>query len=296
MLMSGEVPLHAYRSSLPDRANVGDTGLESARLPTKNDNPQVLSKPKKKNRSWRKPTQALNHPTLNPSSTTSSQTPISTADSSLPKLRMDQIIESPRLSHPGSTASSVRKWDHSLFTNQNSTPRPAYRPFKEVLPKNLPPRPRLPALFPVQQLSAKREKVPPTAPRSHTTLSEFSIPIRPEPRTSWQERSVSASTSTIPERMEAGAVTPSAQTSSPCRDHDTEIQMLERQVQSLTDRLSNCQNELQDMRVKLDFSNMTAGRAGANLGNARREIKELKERIKEMENPSVEVKAEEDTV
>ncbi|WVQ64460.1 uncharacterized protein L199_002627 [Kwoniella botswanensis] len=158
MLMSGQVSLHAYRSSLPGRADVGDTGLESAKLPTKNDNPHVVSKPKKKKRSWKKPTQSRNHPTLNPSFTTSSQTPISTADSSLPKLRMDQIIESPRLSHPGNTASSVRKWDHSLFTNENSTPRLAYRPFKEVLPKNLPPRPRLPAWFPVQHLSAKREK------------------------------------------------------------------------------------------------------------------------------------------
>ncbi|KAK6904856.1 hypothetical protein I203_105675 [Kwoniella mangroviensis CBS 8507] len=292
----GEVPLHVCAPSLPVGADVGDTDLKSGKMSIKSANTQAVSKPKKKKRSWKKPIQTPCHQTPNPSLTASSQTPILIADSSIPKLRMDQIIGSPRLSHPGSNASSVRKWDHSLFINQNPTPRLAYRPFKEVLPKNIPPRPRLPPAFPVQQLPAKRKKVPPTAPRLHTTLSESSIPIRPEPRSSWQERSVSASTSTIPERMEAGAVTPGAQTSTLSRDDGSEIQMLERQVQSLTARLSNCQNELQDMRVKLDFANMTAGRGGANLGNARREIKELKDRIKELEYPAVEVKVEDDAV
>ncbi|WWD06183.1 hypothetical protein V865_004268 [Kwoniella europaea PYCC6329] len=293
MPMSGSVPVHAYRLSLPDGRDVGDTDLESRRLSTKSANPQVVSRPKKKKRSWKRPTQAPNHPTSNLSSTTSTQTPISTADSSLPKLRMDQIIEPPQLSLPGNTASTVKKWDHSLFRDQDSTMRLAYRPFKEVLPKNLPPRPRLPAAFPVQQLPAKIDRVPPTASRSHITLSEFTILPRPEPRTAWQERSVSAPITTMPNGLETEAVIASGHTPSLSRDSGTKIEMLERQVQSLTDRLSNCQNELQEIRVKLDFANMSAGRAGANLGTARKEIKELKERINELEGVSLKIEDEE---
>ncbi|WVW81426.1 hypothetical protein I302_103420 [Kwoniella bestiolae CBS 10118] len=281
--------------------------IDAQRADLKTDSPSArlgFQLPPKPNKDRRSRTRSKENDSLHISS--SSVDPTS-------KLRMDQISAS-RVAKSSGTPPSINKWDHSKFYDPASNL--AYLAFKDIRP-TVPPQPRLPPApqrdgFPVlgvhttPQATFITRRNAPKAPRSHTAPQTISLPFKPNLATTWRARSLqtrpqvqsistsvqkqhnrltsTTSTNTPPISNAPSLPVPKAGSSDSVR-----VTELERQVQSLTDKLSNCQTELQETKVKLDFANMTAGRSGANLGNARKDIKELKERIKMLEsvNPTV---------